>query len=302
MGKIYDVAVIVKAVNSDFWQTLLLGAGNAMKDYPEKIKVSTYGPPEESDIEEQVKILEKIVAEGPDAIVIASTSNDLTVPAIEAAMGKGIPVITIDNKVNTEQYVSFLATDNFNAAADAAGIMAQNWIQKGIDPAGKKFVVFNSMKESKVDQDRDNGFIEGMRKAAPEIEMIDIQFVENSAALTEKITKELLEKEADLIGIFADNDQTGVGVAKGIAAAGKNGKVTAYAFDAADTEIEALKNGGLDGLVVQDPYGMGYKGVMCAVSAIEGKAVEKSIDTGATIVTLANFNDDNVQKLLYPSK
>lgn len=300
--KPYNIPVIVKAVNSDFWQTLLSGAKKAMGDQPERIKVTTFGPPEESDINEQVTILEGIVANKPDAVVIASTSNDLTVPAIKKAMDNNIPVVTIDNQVNTSNYISFLATDSVAAAASAADAMVQDWKRAGILPAGKKFVVINSMKESKVDQDRDRGFIERMKELVPNIKMLDVQYVENSATLTTKVVKNLLEENVDLIGIFADNDQTGIGTALGIEQANAIGRVFAYAFDSNDIEIQALKDGILQGMVVQDPFGMGYKGVMIAADAIEGKNVPKAIDTGATIVTKANLDDPKVQKLLYPNK
>ena len=92
----YEISVIVKAVNSDFWQTILSGAKAFMRDQPERVAVSVFGPPEESDVLEQVAILEEIVNKKPDGIVIASTSNDLTVPAIERAMAQGIPVVTLD--------------------------------------------------------------------------------------------------------------------------------------------------------------------------------------------------------------
>ena len=95
---------------------------------------------------------------------------------------------------------------------------------------------------------------------------------------------------------------TGVGVANGIKRAGAAGKVAAYAFDANDVEIQAVKDGFLSGMVVQKPFEMGYRGVMFAVDAIEGRPVEKKIDTGGTIVTKKNLEDADVVKLLYPEK
>ena len=157
-----QVAVIVKAVNSDFWQVILSGAKAVMREEPERVEVRTYGPPEESDELLQVEILEKVVAEKPDAIVIASTSNDLTVPAIEQAMDAGIPVITVDNQVRTEKVVSFLGTDSYQAAGQAAEAMVENWKKESIVFEGKEFLVVNSSETSKVDLDRDAGFGRGL--------------------------------------------------------------------------------------------------------------------------------------------
>ena len=70
-----DVAVIIKATTSDFWQYVLVGAENYGKEFPDRVKITTYGPPSEADIDEQVSILENVVSSDPDAIVIASTSS-----------------------------------------------------------------------------------------------------------------------------------------------------------------------------------------------------------------------------------
>jgi ribose transport system substrate-binding protein len=75
----------------------------------------------------------------------------------------------------------------------------------------------------------------------------------------------------------------------------------AYAFDSDEEEISALKSGTLKGLVLQDPFGMGYKGVLTAVDALDGKPVEKEVDTGATVATPENINEPAIAALLDPS-
>ena len=120
----YDVAVIIKATDSDFWQYVLVGARNYAAENPEDVRITEHGPPSEADIAQQVTILEDVIASGVDAIVIASTSSDASVPAIERAVEMGIPVITIDNRVNTDAVSSHLATDNRVGGAMAADKMA----------------------------------------------------------------------------------------------------------------------------------------------------------------------------------
>ncbi len=296
-----QVAVIVKAVNSDFWQVILSGAKAVMREEPERVEVRTYGPPEESDELLQVEILEKVVAEKPDAIVIASTSNDLTVPAIEQAMDAGIPVITVDNQVRTEKVVSFLGTDSYQAAGQAAEAMVENWKKESIVFEGKEFLVVNSSETSKVDLDRDAGFEGRMRELVPSMKQLDTLYTQNDPELTEKLVAEAITSHPDLIGIFADNDMTGAGTARGIRRSGSR-TIFAYAFDANAEEIQAVKEGYLKGMVVQKPFELGYRAVKFALDALEGKAVERNVDTGGTIVTKENMKEEVVQKLLYPEK
>ena len=296
----YQIPVIVKAVRSEFWQTLLAGAKHAAEEQSDKVNISLLGPPEETDVEEQVQILHAALANAPDAVVIASTSNELTVPAIEAAMAKGIPVVTIDNRINTDKIACFIATNNVAAAASAADAMVRAWETAGIQSAGKKVGVINSLRESKVDQDRDNGFMNRIQELVPDIRLLDVQYVENDQKLTTEIVKGLLEANNDLIGIFADNDQTGIGVAKAIRETGAQDRLFAYAFDSSSEEIAAIEEGYLRGMVVQNPFMMGYQGVKLAIDAIEGKEIVKEVDTGATIVTRENIKTPDVEKLLNP--
>ena len=76
----------------------------------------------------------------------------------------------------------------------------------------------------------------------------------------------------------------------------------AYAFDANEEEIRAVKDGVLTGMVVQDPMGIGYKSAMFLTQVLEGGTVPKDVDTGATIVTKDNIDDPTVHKLLYPNE
>ncbi len=296
------VSVIIKATDSDYWQTLLLGAKAAEADSDGKVVVTTDGPPSEIDIEEQVSILENVIATQPDGIVIASTSVDATVPAVEEAMNNGTPVITIDNKLATDNYTSFLATDHSLAAGMAAEAMVKDWETKGVDPKDKKVMVISSVAGTKVNTDRTDGFINKIKELVPEIKVLETQYADNDISKALGIAENTMSANTDLIGIFGDNNHMGVGIAKAIEESGNQDKVVAYAFDADPDEIEAIKKGTLTGIVVQDPFGMGYQGVMSAIAAIEGKDVEKDVIVDATIVTKDNMEEEEIQKLLNPGK
>ena len=293
------IPVIVKAVNSEFWQALLSGAKKAEEDLTDVI-ISTYGPKEETEIKEQVEILKKVISEKPDAIVIASTSNDLTVPFVEKAMSSGIPVITIDNRINTDQISAFLATDNKKAAASAADKLAALLNNAGNEK--KSVVVINSLKDSKVDQDRDEGFLTRIKELIADLEVLETINVENDLALTEKKVSELIAATKGCLCVFADNDQTGIGAARAIHKMKSKDRVYAFAFDSAAEEISAVEKGDLKGIVVQNPFKMGYEGVKIAKDAVLGRQIEENVDTGAEIVTKDNMKEPSIQELLYPCR
>ncbi|WP_413303546.1 ABC transporter substrate-binding protein [Bacillus sp. 1P10SD] len=296
-----DIAVIIKATDSGFWQTVLQGAKAAGKELGNKVKITTDGPPSEADIDKQVAILENVITSQPDGIVIASTSSDATVPAIENAMGQDIPVVLVDNRVKTDQYVSFLATDNLKGGALAADKLVEELKKAGKELKGKVAVV-SAMAGVQVLTDRDKGFIDRLKKIAPDIKVLDTRYVDNDITKALGTAQDIITSNPDIVGFFADNNHTGIGVGRAVSEEKLQDSIAVVSYDADEEQINSLKSGAIDYLIVQDPFGMGYKGVMNVVAKLEGKKVEKDIDTGVTAVSMDNFENEDVQKLLYPEK
>nr|WP_308741957.1 ABC transporter substrate-binding protein [uncultured Anaerocolumna sp.] len=298
----YNISVIIKATDSDYWQTLLLGAKAAAEESNGKVIVTTAGPASETGISEQVTILENVVSAKPDGIVLASISSDATVPAVEDAVNAGIPVVTVDNRLSTDVYTQHLATNHYKAAASAAEDMVKQWEAKGIDPVGKKVVAISADSGSPVNQARVEGFLDKIRELVPDIQVIETQYCDNDISKALDAVDNLILANSDLIGIFGDNNHMGDGIANSIQQNEKQDGIISYAFDSDDTEIAAIRDGYLTGIVVQDPYGMGYEGVLAVVSALEGKNIEHDVIAATTLVTKDNIENENVQSLLYPGK
>jgi len=295
-----DVAVIIKATTSDFWQYVLVGAENYGKEFPDRVKITTYGPPTEADIDQQVSILEDVVSTNPKAIVISSTSSDATIPALRDAQEKGIVVITIDNRLNEDVYDSFLATNNYVGGGLAAQQMLDSRKELGIEPKGQVGIV-NAMAGVQVLTDREQGFRDKMAEIAPEVELLQTRYTDNDMVKSITAAEDLISANENIIGFFGCNNVTGSGVARVISERELKDKIVGIAFDSDPEEINAVQNGDLKALILQDPYGMGYKGVDFAWEKLNGREIPKEVDTGATIVTLANFNDADIQGLLDPT-
>ena len=301
--KPYEVAVIIKATDSDFWQFVLHGADGAVQELgPATVKlVYRGGPTSEADIDKQVAIVEDIVSKKPDAIVIASTSSDATVPALSRAAEMGIKIVMIDNKVHLkdEEFATFLATNNLVGGALAAQELVKSIKAKGLPLKGRVSLI-SAMAGVQVLMDREEGFITELARIAPDLKLVPTRYVNNDIIQALAAAEDMLTTYPDLVGFFANNNHTGDGVSRAIIERNLHDKIAAVAYDSDPEEVEALKAGALDALVLQDPYRMGYDGVMCAIGAIEGKAYGKFIDTGANAITLENFHEDRAQQLLYP--
>ena len=225
-----DVAVIIKATTSDFWQYVLIGANNYAVEYPERVKVVTYGPPSEADIDEQVSILENVVSSAPAAIVIASTSSDATIPMLQEAQEKGIVVITIDNRLNADCYDSFLATDNYVGGGLAAEQMVKSWEALGIEPKGKVGLV-NAMAGVQVLINREAGFRDKLAEIAPDVTILETRFTDNDMVKSIAAAEDMISANEDLIGLFGCNNITGDGVCRVITEQELSEKIVGIAFD-----------------------------------------------------------------------
>ncbi|MDK2897454.1 MAG: ribose transport system substrate-binding protein [Candidatus Atribacteria bacterium] len=286
----YEIAFIVKATDSDFWQYTIVGARNAEHDLKGLINITVYGPPSEADIDQQVAILENVVNTGPDAIVMASTSSDATSLVLDQAYNQGIKIILIDNIVHDTGYHSFLATNN-----RVGGALAADMLVESLEAAGKplegKIGIISAMAGVQVLIDRTEGFIERLNEIAPEIEILPIRYCDNDIAVAANAAEDMLTANPDLLGFFANNNHTGDGVARVIEEQGLQDEIIAVAYDSDPQEIDALRSGALKALIVQDPHGMGYKGVMFAFMAIHDEPLPEYFDTGVYVITKENLDE-----------
>lgn len=299
----YHIAVIIKATDSGFWQDVFTGA-EAADEEMDNVTVDYLGPPSEADIAQQVAILEDAVIGRPDAIVLASTSSDATVPQVEMAYEQDTKVILIDNMVHTDSYHSFLATDNVAGgylAAETFVEMAEE--DYGLDLSQGVLGHISSMAGVQVLIDRDEGFLTGMEDLAPDVEILEPRYVDNRIPDALSAAEDIMLTHGDdLVGFWANNNHTGIGVARAIEEAGVADDFPAIAFDADEDQIQALRDGYLDALMVQDPFAMGYEGVHSAIRAIEGEELEDYVDTGITVVTQENLDDEEIQLLINPEQ
>jgi len=289
-GKL-DIGVIPKGLSHQFWLTVKAGAEAAGKEC--NANIIWQGPAKETEVEKQINIIEDLISRKVDAIVMAACDENALVRVIKKAVDSGIPVITIDSGVKSDLPVSFVATDNVAGAKAAAHELARLIGDEG-EVALIPFVPGAATSEL-----REQGFIEGIGEL-PNIKLVAKLYCQSDAAQGMSVMQDIMTSNPNLKGVFVANEPGCIGAAQAVKAAGKSGQIKVVAFDASEDEIALLKDGTVQALVVQNPFQMGYKGVKAAVDHLAGKPVEKRIDTGVKVVTMENFNEPDVQKLLYP--
>jgi ribose transport system substrate-binding protein len=298
-----EIAVIVKTGNSSFWQNVQTGAFAAQKELKAKspkLSVTFLGAQSESNVNEEINIVESAIDRGVKAIVLAPSDVKALVPAVKKAKDAGIPVIIIDSALDTDKadYVTFLATDN-KAAGEACAKALIEGVKKATGKDTGKIAVMSYVAGVGSEIGRVGGFKDYIAKNS-KLEIVTTQYSNADMPTALNQTTSVLDANPDLVGIFGANEPTAIGMARAIAQAKLGGKITAIGFDGNSALAGFIKDGTLQAIAVQSSYNMGYKGVMTAYDvAYNGATVEKYVDTGFVMVTKDNIDKDEAKNVLY---
>ncbi len=297
--KSLTIAVIPQGSTHEYWKSIHAGAVKAARELAEKgirVDIVWKGPLREDDREQQTQVVEGFISQGVQGIVLAPFDSHALVRPVEEAARAGIPTVVIDSALESPQIVSYIATDNKKGGSLAAGRMGELLHGKG------RVLLLRYQEGSASTQAREEGFVEQLRSAYPNIRLISSnQYAGPTRETAKRASENLLTRYADQVqGIFTPNESSTAGMLLALQDVRKAGKVVFIGFDSSDTFVEAMRNNQLQGLVVQDPFRMGELGVRTMVDHLQGKPIEKRVDTGATLVTPANLNTPEVQRLLHP--
>jgi len=286
---------ILKTTESEFFAIVIDGANAAAKKLG--VELIHQSPASETDVAKQIAIVETAIADKPDAIVLAPTVEDALVPAIEKAKADGIPLIIIDSGASTDQYVSFVASDNVAIGKVAADKMAEA-MKARFGEAKGKIAAITFMAGGGSLEKRKNGFVEQL-KQYPDIELVTFEDAQGKQGNTLAIVQNLLTAYPDLKGIFANNQYTGDEVVRALDMAGRK-DLAVVVVDAGPLETEGLKTGITDFMIVQKPWVMGYMGVEYAVKALNGEQLDTFIDTGVVAISPEMMKSGEAEEFLTP--
>ncbi|HLX71266.1 MAG TPA: substrate-binding domain-containing protein [Verrucomicrobiae bacterium] len=283
------IAVIPKGTTHVYWQSVHAGAEAAAKELGYKIYWN--GPERETDRERQIQIIEDFIVQKVDGVVLAPLDRAALVPSVEKLASLKIPTVIIDSGIDTDKYVTFAATDNYQG-----GVLAARRMGKILNGKGN-VIVLKYVPGSASTTDRENGFIETIQKEFPDIKVVDSKYGQDTVETALQAAEDLLTKNKDVQGFYACNAPTSVGALQALQSQHRS-EIKMVGFDAEKALLDGLKAGQIDALIVQNPYKMGYIGVKSVVAAIHGEKVDKKIDTGVAVVTKDSLNDPDTKALL----
>ncbi len=319
------ISIIGRNSGDSFWSEVEAGAKKAVSDLntalgykgEDRIKLTYSAPETRDDVNEQVNILDEELARYPIAIGIAAVDTTACTIQFDLAAENGIPIITFDSGSDYQNVGSHIATDNLEAAKTAATQLAY-----AVEETGE-IAVFVQDSVSMTAKKRLQGFSETIASEFPNVSIVNVYHMdqletmrqtiatEKNAALPEgeepmdpesisqkDVVKYIFEKYPNLKGIYAanlDTTQLVAGVLKDM----RKTDLKFVGFDGGEEQMKLLNNKILDGLVIQNPFAMGYATVVAAARVSLGLGNESFVNSGYTWVTPENINKKEIKKMLY---
>ena len=295
------IAVIPKGTTHEFWKSIHAGARKAAGELSRDgrtVEIIWKGPLREDDREQQVQVVESFTSQGVSGIILAPLDANALVRPVQEAKRLGIPTVIFDSGLASEDIVSYVATDNYKGGELAAERLGKLLGGKG------KALLLRYQEGSASTEEREKGFETKLKALYPGVELVSSdQYAGPTRDTAKRASENLLNRHAsELTGIFCVNESSTAGMLLALQDIGRAGQITFVGFDASEPFVQAIRNGQMHGIVVQNPARMGYLGVKTMVEHLDGKQVPKVVDTGVAIVTPDNLDDPKSQELLNPPK
>lgn len=292
------IAVVPKGTTHEYWRSIHAGAIKAEKELG-GIVITFRGPEKEDDREQQISLMQNLIATKYDAIVLAPLDNRALVGPVRQASAADIPVVIMDSGLEADagkDYVTFVATDN-----EKGGRLAGEKMAAAMKGKTKPRVLLLRYQEGSASTAlREKGFVDAIG-AVPEIELVDPKrYAGATRATAQEAAENLLGANTDIAGVFCPNESSTFGMMLALRARGMAGKVAFIGFDSSKELVDAMRANEITALVLQNPIRMGYLAVKAAADHLQGRPVDARIDTGVAIITRETMDTPEGKELLSP--
>ncbi len=292
-GRTPTIAVIPKGMTHEFWKAIHAGAARAGKELG--VEILWKGPQKEDDRAQQITVVEDVINRGVAGIVLAPLDDQALVRPVQDAMRDGIPVVIMDSGLKGRDYVSYVATDNYQG-----GVLGAKHLGDLLGGRGK-ILLIRYLEGSESTTQRERGFLDALTKSFSGIDvLVRDQYAGATTETAYQLAENLLGRFPDVQGIFCPNESSTFGTLRALQESRLAGKVKFVGFDSSPKLVQALRDGHIHGLVLQNPVKIGYLGVVQVVRHLRGEKVPDRVDTGVTIATSANMETPEIKALLSP--
>lgn len=282
-----EIALVMKSLANEFFKSMADGAEAYQKSRESDFDLVVNGIRNETDLTQQVALVEQMIARGVDAIVIAPADSKALVPVLKRAQDAGIVVVNIDNRLDrtvlseTGTRIPFVGPDNREGSRLVGEQLAKQLKR------GDKVAILEGVPTAFNAQQRRAGFEEAMQAAGAAI--VTVQSASWEMEKANAVTASILTAHPDLAAILASNDSMALGAAAAVKAGGKEGQVRIVGFDNITAVQELIREGRI--LATADQHGgqLAVYGIESALSILKGEAAPEDRKTPVDLITKAQL-------------
>ena len=321
------ISLIGRGKKSAYWSAVQEGARKAVDELNaalgykgnDKIVLSYSAPSSETGVDEQVNILDEELDRYPAAVGIALADASASEVQFDLATENGVPIVAFDSGTNYKDVVCMVDTDNEEAGKTAADKLCDMINDEG------EVLAFIQDSTSTSSTEREKGFADAIEADHAGVSVNNVYYMDDLEAVKRQIAEErtgaeaeseevtsmaeaitdkevityLLEKHSNIRGIYTTSETVAETVLEGIDGTDHADEYKVVSFDGGKAQLERLASGKISGLIVQNPYGIGYATVVACVRAVMGDGNEAVVDTGFTWVTEKNMDETAIQNMMY---
>ncbi|GGE04134.1 ribose ABC transporter substrate-binding protein [Aureimonas endophytica] len=289
-----EIAFLPGQVGIPFYSTMQCGAQKAAAEFD--VTMSWAGPAD-WDVALQQPFIDAAVQLKPQGIVLAPTDGGALITQVQELEAKGTPVITVDAPLNEPVETQNIQSNHRLGGEAAAGAMAEVAGDEG------SFLAIG-MRPGLPDIDaRVEGFVETFKRAHPKAKLLPIAYPETSSTKAAQQVAAAIQSTPDLKGVYVTHSAAATGAAAAILEAGKRGDIKLVSFDADPQQVNDLRDGVYDALIVQQPYQMGYDAIRTLAGLIRKEIPRASVEHDHflpfVVVTQRNMDDPAVARSFY---
>ncbi|MGA3144102.1 MAG: sugar ABC transporter substrate-binding protein [Verrucomicrobiota bacterium] len=277
------IALVMKSLANEFFSTMAAGASRHQKTNAAAYDLLANGIKNETDLAEQVNLVEQMIALQVNAIVIAPADSKALATVLKHAKEAGILVVNIDNKLDAgvlkqaDLQVPFVGPDNRAGARKVGEVLAKQL------KIGDNVAIIEGIPTAFNGQQRRLGFEDAMKAAG--VNIVSVQSGDWEMEKANGVATALLSEHPDLKAILCANDNMALGAVAAIEAAGKTGKVLVAGFDNISAIHALMGKGEVTATADQHGDQLAVFGIEAALKILRGEAPPADQATPVDVIT-----------------
>lgn len=285
------LAYIVSDLDIPFWQIMSKGIKEKANEFGYEVDIYSSQNLKKNELENLAIALSSKI----DGLIISPINSSTAVTLIELAKTKNVPVVVADIGSDSEDYLSFISSDNKNGAYELGKILTKYMKELKINKEGTVGIIAIPQKREN-GKARTLGFMEALNeeniKSAGLYQQVDFSYKE-----TYNYSKKLIDENKNLRAIWLQGSDKYKGALDAIKDSKKEGKIALICFDAEPEFLEMIPKGILIGSAMQQPYLMGQEAVISLDNFFNKKEVVKEKK-----LPILAISKDNIEEKLQTIK